>query len=225
MPMHLSISRNKKGRDFVVGDIHGQFELLLSEMKRVGFKEKKDRLFSVGDIIDRGPDSLSCLQLLDAPWFYMVRGNHEQMMIDSVLGKGWKSWRNEYGRWARKLEKSEIKKWAKRLRKCPVAMTVNHGDFKFGLCHAEPDGRFWKKTRKNPESAQPMMWGRRVLRSGYRKRVKGVDITIHGHTPLDEPRWVANRYFIDTGAGNGDRLTLRNVADIHADYKRMKAAA
>ena len=45
-----------KGRDLVVGDVHGHFATLrhaLGELE-VG---AGDRLFSLGDLIDRGPDS------------------------------------------------------------------------------------------------------------------------------------------------------------------------
>ena len=63
--MHIFIPKNIKGRDFVVGDIHGHYDLLKTELKTVGFDKQKDRLFSVGDIIDRGPKSEECLTLLD----------------------------------------------------------------------------------------------------------------------------------------------------------------
>lgn len=220
--MHVFIPKNKTGRDFVVGDIHGYYEKLRAEMTRVGFNETSDRLFSVGDIIDRGPDSEACLGLLYAPWFYMVRGNHEQMMVDALTSKRWPNWRRNYGRWTQTMETSDLKAWAKRLALTPIAMTVDHGDFTFGLCHAEPDGRNWDQMRENPGSAKPMMWGRRALHTGKGKSVKGVDITLHGHTPVKKPRWVGNRYFLDTGVGQGGPLTLRLIADIYAEFSRPK---
>jgi serine/threonine protein phosphatase 1 len=73
---------NAIGRDFVIGDLHGCFDLLESLMKAVDFNIHQDRLFSVGDLIDRGPFSLRCLQLITEPWFYAVMGNHETMMLD-----------------------------------------------------------------------------------------------------------------------------------------------
>ncbi len=73
---------NTLGRDFVIGDLHGCFDLLERLMKAVDFNFDKDRLFSVGDLVDRGPYSLSCLQLIEQQWFYAVKGNHEAMMLD-----------------------------------------------------------------------------------------------------------------------------------------------
>jgi serine/threonine protein phosphatase 1 len=73
---------NTLGKDYVVGDLHGCYDLLEQLLNEVGFDKTRDRLFSVGDLIDRGPNSLRCLQLLAEPWFYAVRGNHELMMLD-----------------------------------------------------------------------------------------------------------------------------------------------
>lgn len=39
-------------------------------------------MLSVGDLVDRGPDSIGCLKLLEAPWFHAVMGNHEQLLLN-----------------------------------------------------------------------------------------------------------------------------------------------
>jgi serine/threonine protein phosphatase 1 len=73
---------NLQGKDYVVGDLHGCYDLLQRILNEVEFDTTLDRLFSVGDLIDRGPDSLKCLELLAEPWFYAVKGNHEDLMLD-----------------------------------------------------------------------------------------------------------------------------------------------
>jgi serine/threonine protein phosphatase 1 len=77
-----SLPTNCQGKDYVVGDLHGCHDLLQRVLNEVDFDEARDRLFSVGDLIDRGPDSLKCLELLSEPWFFAVKGNHEDMMLD-----------------------------------------------------------------------------------------------------------------------------------------------
>ncbi len=77
---------NEVGRDFVIGDLHGCYGLLVAEMEKAGFDKSKDRLFSVGDLIDRGPDSVKCMSLIYEPWFHAVQGNHERMMFSAFLG-------------------------------------------------------------------------------------------------------------------------------------------
>ena len=73
---------NTLGRDFVIGDLHGCVDLLQALLKSVDFNTEVDRLFSVGDLVDRGRYSLRCLQLIEEPWFHAVMGNHEAMMLE-----------------------------------------------------------------------------------------------------------------------------------------------
>ncbi len=80
------LQKNNKGRDIVVGDIHGMYNHLQQALKLLGFDpEQGDRLISVGDLIDRGNKNLECLSLLDEEWFHMVIGNHEQFALYSGL--------------------------------------------------------------------------------------------------------------------------------------------
>jgi serine/threonine protein phosphatase 1 len=60
-----------------VGDIHGHFQRLQQCLEAVGFDPAVDRLFSVGDLVDRGPHSEAALDWLAQPWFHAVQGNHE----------------------------------------------------------------------------------------------------------------------------------------------------
>ena len=75
-------TKNEQGRDFLVGDIHGMFSKLDEILHDLCFNITVDRLFSVGDMVDRGPESYDVLKWLAASWFHSVRGNHEQMAID-----------------------------------------------------------------------------------------------------------------------------------------------
>ena len=68
----------------MLGDLHGHYPALLHLLNTVQFDPTVDRLFSVGELIDRGPDSLACLQLLQQPWFYAVLGNHEAICLEAV---------------------------------------------------------------------------------------------------------------------------------------------
>ena len=220
--MHKHIAMNTLGRDFVVGDIHGAYDLLMEEMRRNGFDINKDRLFSVGDIIDRGSQSEKCLTLLDETWFYMVRGNHEQMLIDACKnGEGY-DWWNSYGAWSKWINQDEMKSWADRFSDLPISLTVQMDSFSVGICHAEPDGQDWLISRDSPRSESVMLWGRRVLRGDVSYDVEGVNITIHGHTPLETPQWVGNRYFLDTGAWDTGTLTFRKLTDIYSEFTAVK---
>lgn len=69
MITHKFIAENLVGRDYFVGDIHGELPLLMRALTRCRFDFDNDRLFSVGDMIDRGPQSLHTLNLLNESWF------------------------------------------------------------------------------------------------------------------------------------------------------------
>ncbi|MDR6382143.1 metallophosphoesterase [Paraburkholderia caribensis] len=75
-------ARNTRGRDFVVGDIHGCFSMLDAALAARDFDPARDRLFSVGDLIDRGAESPSVLDAVQRHGIRAVRGNHEQEILD-----------------------------------------------------------------------------------------------------------------------------------------------
>ena len=56
---HLTIDSDK--RVFVVGDLDGDYSRLKAQLDKVNFNPDEDTLISLGDIIDRGPDSSSRL--------------------------------------------------------------------------------------------------------------------------------------------------------------------
>jgi serine/threonine protein phosphatase 1 len=76
---------NTRGRDFVVGDVHGCFAMLDAELAARGFDPARDRLFSVGDLTDRGEQSSAVLDAVQRYGIRAVRGNHEQGIIDWAL--------------------------------------------------------------------------------------------------------------------------------------------
>src|SRR5690606_1029702 len=49
---------------WIAGDIHGCYQWLMDELARRNFIPGQDLLISVGDLIDRGPDSIKCLELM-----------------------------------------------------------------------------------------------------------------------------------------------------------------
>ena len=61
---------------YVVGDIQGCFGPFQCLLDQVEFNPNKDRLWSVGDLVNRGPDNLKTLR-----WFYAHRDN-----VTTVLG-------------------------------------------------------------------------------------------------------------------------------------------
>jgi hypothetical protein len=69
------------GRTVIVGDVHGcrrELELLLEDVRFA----TGDRLVFVGDVVARGPDSLGVLDVVRRTGALLVRGNHEQKLLE-----------------------------------------------------------------------------------------------------------------------------------------------
>ncbi len=63
--------------DYCIADIHGHYALFCRLLDAVGFNEG-DRLFVLGDIIDKGPDSVRLAKFLfSMPNAFCIVGNHE----------------------------------------------------------------------------------------------------------------------------------------------------
>lgn len=90
-PLIKEFDVNTVGTDYFVGDIHGTFKQLKQALKAIGFDGNKDRLFSCGDLVDRGGSHRDMLDIIDKDWFHSCLGNHDDIllrafeMIDKML--------------------------------------------------------------------------------------------------------------------------------------------
>ena len=199
---HKYYDINEKGLDYVVGDIHGCYDQLMLELSKFNFHFDNDRLFSVGDIIDRGPDSLKCLSLLDEPWFHMVLGNHECMMISAIsYQRDIRHWLDNGGQWIFDVEDEEFRQaLGKKLEELPYAMTIQTKNGTVGICHAQPPTPRWKDV-EHPTNydINNMTWGRDRIKKMIDHDIEGIDQTYHGHTVRNKVIELGNTMFIDTG--------------------------
>ena len=76
-----TIATNTQGRDFIFGDLHGHYDILMRMLDKHRFDPSVDRAISVGDVVNRGPRSWASVQLFRESWFYGVIGNHEQHLL------------------------------------------------------------------------------------------------------------------------------------------------
>jgi len=87
-------------RTIAIGDIHGYLGALTALVEFAGVRSN-DRLVTLGDYVDRGPDSAGVLDWLierfDAGQVVPLRGNHDIMFLDAVDGGEWKTAWAGYG--------------------------------------------------------------------------------------------------------------------------------
>lgn len=225
---HLPV--NGAGKDFIIGDLHGYYNHLEKLLSHINFDGTKDRLFSVGDIIDRGPECLECLTLLDEPWFHMVRGNHEQLMIEALsypeeIGrKGLETyWMRCGGYWWQEYsdeEKSAIAEaYLEKLSDLPYIITVGDGEDRFNIVHSEfpmtilSDEDVDAITELDDSTKDMMIWSR-TLFDGYglrRHYNPTLSPTFCGHTIVERISYRAAHINIDTGLFYEGKLTMMDV--------------
>ncbi|MFG6177243.1 metallophosphoesterase [Halomonas sp. THAF12] len=201
-------SANAWGRDFFVGDLHGEYERLMMLLESVTFDVRCDRLFSVGDLIDRGPRSRDCLTLTLEPWFFGVRGNHELLARDALArgGDAMALWQLNGGGWALAEDQQSLRHLlGAALQRLPYAREIAVNDRRIGLVHAEPPSDW---SRIDDSDRHELVWGRRRIQCGDDTPVVGIDAVVVGHTILESPTTLGNVHYIDTGAFATGHLTL-----------------
>ena len=243
-------AKNSIGRDFVCGDIHGCWDKLEDSLALVGFDKAHDRLFCVGDMVDRGPDSIKCLNYLRKPWFYTVMGNHEAMLCDYLIADVY-SWQGRDtielymangGRWIEDVSEDLKEELLDVIQKLPIAIQLEIDPGRhIGIVHAQVMDDSWMdvfaKTSSrlvnehnwdiNPSIAG-YIWGREKITyeshtlHRFQGSVDGIEAIFHGHTILDTPINVGNCFYIDTGSYLLDRkITVLEIKTYLDDFHKL----
>lgn len=214
---HQVIALNPHGRDFVCGDLHGMYDELIVKLSDQQFNPLTDRLFALGDLIDRGYDSLKCLRLLKEPWFFSIKGNHEMLLYDA-LGGSKQFWFDCGGDWYDRLSR-QAKKEVQQLcvdyvYHLPLSMTlVDENGYTLGLAHADVPGE-WHDVQQGRVVIDDMLWGRTRLEDHIEDIVSNVDAVLVGHSSVNEIYQLGNVFYVDTAAGFvGGYLTLIEITE------------
>lgn len=216
----LRLPANTLGRDFVIGDLHGCLDELDALMDHVKFDTRIDRMMSVGDIIDRGPYSLKALDLLDQPWFYMVKGNHDEMfeifmLKDNLLATGSVAavWMAHGGEWVLRpnVDMNLMETYyAPKIRNLPLVIHVDgEGHAKFNVVHAELVA-FQPLSDDNLETSvlkdEMLLWSRKYTQNDdawnsslHLIQTRELSITYSGHNTWPEPLSFMRQINLDTG--------------------------
>ncbi|WP_427158782.1 metallophosphoesterase [Aliinostoc sp. HNIBRCY26] len=188
-------------RTIVVGDIHGCYEELLHLLTKVKLREE-DCLISLGDIVDRGVDSVKVYEFLkQRPNTIVLMGNHERKHLRQTLSYSQEIVKLQFGdRYVEFLE------WVSRLpyyHETENAIFV-HAAVEDGIpIHQQKEEVLCGCTAG--EKHLEKLYGRTYWSQLY----SGTKPIIFGHHVVgNEPLIITGKiYGIDTGACHGGRLT------------------
>ena len=221
------VARNGAGRDLVVGDVHGCFRTLERALAELRFDAARDRLFGVGDLVDRGPHSAEALVWLERRFEAVVMGDRERPLLD---------WLDPYRRsspvhrpqWLARVPRSQRRRWRQAVARMPLAVTIETHHGPVGVVHADVPHLDWAVATAMLEAGalhhvDVALLGidadeLEVLRHRS-QRVEGLRALVHGHFVVDAVQRLANRWNVDTGASfpGRDRLTL-----LHVNARRIR---
>ena len=215
----LFFSANHAGRDFVVGDLHGCYSAFRAALHHVNFHPSIDRVFSVGDLIDRGPQSFEALELLHQPWFFACRGNHEQMLLEHLRSP--LEVPAHDGAWLRKVYSNFTDRqrfsgqWAPVLDRLPFVIKVGTESDAFYVVHGEileeratvlPDMIDGWGFSDPVKAKRRALWGRSLLKAYHADRPvrrahhPQLPLVFCGHSITPEPIVLARQVYLDGGA-------------------------
>jgi serine/threonine protein phosphatase 1 len=223
---HIEASVPAGERVYAVGDIHGRSDLFIALIEAVEVDNREcgpadTTVILLGDLVDRGPDSVNVLALA-REWrkFRNVRilaGNHEEMFLRSFedeeilrhfLRHGGRETLLSYGMDARAYSRADIDEVQEMMRALVPQKDIDFiagfenlmtiGDYIFVHAGIEPG------LPLAEQHVSKLRWIREPFLS-HREPYDGV--IVHGHTITDEPQDHGNRIGIDTGAYASGRLT------------------
>lgn len=70
------------GRQIFIGDVHGHYDGLMQLLDAIAV-DPGDRIYFVGDLIDRGPKSAQVVEFVRESGHPCVMGNHEQLLLEA----------------------------------------------------------------------------------------------------------------------------------------------
>ncbi|PKH57295.1 hypothetical protein CXF83_02760 [Shewanella sp. Choline-02u-19] len=219
---HVFNTANVLGKDYIVGDIHGQIKRLYEQLFTLGFNFQIDRLFCTGDLISKGVESIECLNLLTKKWFFSVMGNHEQLfLLGFQSSEYWDVLQQKGGEWlSQHLDRFDVlMRWKTLIDiTMPLTRTISVNGKNIGISHASapPDWQTLQKGELSDEDIWQVLWSRPLHKNESCKGIDMIDYVVHGHSPVSHITQFDNRYWIDTFALKQE-LTIINLNDFNMD--------
>ncbi len=225
--MDSSAPLPERSRLYVIGDIHGRSDLLDRIIGEIAREHERDPVadaltVTLGDYIDRGPDSRGVIErLLRNPFpteFIPLKGNHELLLEtflrDPSVADHWRhlgglETLHSYG--VRVSSLMMGRNYDQAAKALAEALPAAHLEFIAALKTSLAVGRYFlchagvrPGVPLERQSEEDLLWIRELFLAS---RADFGRIVVHGHTPCEQPEVLPNRINVDTGAFMTGRLT------------------
>lgn len=214
----------------IIGDVHGCMEELIELFHVLGY-QKENAIYThtdgripvfVGDITDRGPDSLGVIRLVyemvTKQKATYVPGNHCNKLYRFFLGNnvqqkhGLETTVSEYESLTAREQKSIKHQFMTLYENAPLYLQIP--ELNVIIAHAGIKEEFIGRTDNRVKSF--VLYGDttgatysdgRPIRRDWARHYHGDQWIVYGHTPVNKPRVVHKTINIDTGCVFGNELT------------------
>ena len=210
---------------YIVGDLHGSYQLLMNHLNSISFNFDEDLLICTGDLVDKGDENLECISLLKKPWFRTVRGNHEELCIKGLYDLKLRQLHERNGgEWFYQLPSYQRHEIIKSFEGLPIVIELNLKNKKIGVVHADIDIHEWKAFKQDVAKGDyaisgitsaytNALWGRGRIKnySNDYDVVENIDEIYLGHTIVKELTKLNNCYYVDVGSSFTQRLCIVQI--------------
>ena len=227
--------RDDQGPFDVIGDVHGCFAELRELLTNLGYEVNPNtskggeegyslshpegrRLIFLGDLVDRGPQSVEVLRLVmsavDEGRALAVPGNHDAKLLKKLEGRKIQMGHGLEATWEQLAKESDgFREEVRSFIRGQIShyvfdegrLVVAHAGMKEeyqgrGSAHIRAFALYGETTGETDE------WGLPV-RYTWAEEYRGAALVVYGHTAVVEPLGLNNTLCIDTGCVYGGRLT------------------
>ncbi len=214
---------------YAIGDIHGGLQTFLALIRRIA-PRRDDRIYLLGDYIDRGPDSRGVLDAIIRMQeagcdLRPILGNHDDMLLKNITGIHDEfSWYWMEG-WGKNTLKSfgleRVGEVPERYLNLLESMPLCHREGEFFLVHAGLD-----MTKDDPlteSAAVRMLWGEAAYMGDSGKLGKAVLVTGHKIRNMHQiaATLSSSHIHLDNGAFGGREPEYGNLVALNLDTMQL----
>ena len=230
-----------KEKHYVIGDIHGEYDMLIALVEKL---PQNARLIFVGDLINRGSQSREVVEFVRNNAFAVVRGNHEEYLLKygKLFLKNVESKRGYSAIWPYRNISSSLRSygvlhkkslrviynkegimqlkndmaWMAKLPLCFEMGYIKGYSLPVVITHGSID-KYWLFKDSDPD-----YFAFHALNNRYDPSSTAPIFNIYGHRPRNEVYFGSNFVSLDTGCGRGENRKLsaycietKEVFDVH----------